>query len=487
MVSLMQEVPKEQVLRRVALENPWWEPPRTVSEVIAQWTPRPYLHLLQPLVSDASVRRAVVLMGPRRVGKTVLLHHCISRLIEEGVPSTSICYLSIDNPVYVNLSLEDLLGLYFEATPGTPKEGETAYVFFDEIQYLPDWERHLKALVDNYPKLKFVASGSAAAALRLKSDESGAGRFTDFLLPPLTFYEYLTLLGRGDLVEIFEEGDTTWHYAPDVDALNEEFERYLNLGGYPEVAFSEAIQKDPGRFIKSDIVDKVLLRDLPSLYGIANIRELNSLFTSLAFNTAREISLEDLAQKSGVAKPTIKRYIEYLEAAFLLKVARRVDDRARYFQRQRNFKVYLTNASIRAALFGNLGRDDQQFGELVETGVFSQWLHREDLALLHYARWKRGEIDIVGLGGNQRPEFAVEVKWTDRFAKRPAKLKEAIKFCQQNNLSRLVVTSRTMIRNERIGNVELNFWPAALYCHAVGQSVINDRILSLEGQAARAT
>lgn len=59
-------------------------------------------------------------------------------------------------------------------------------MFFDEIQYLKSWEVHLKALVDRYPNLKFVASGSAAAALRLKSNESGAGRFTEFLLPPLT-------------------------------------------------------------------------------------------------------------------------------------------------------------------------------------------------------------------------------------------------------------------------------------------------------------
>lgn len=484
----MKAIPKDQIIKRVTLENPWWRPPFRVSEAFTNFSPRPYLHLFHPLVTDLSIRRAVVLMGPRRVGKTVLLHHCISRLIEGGVSPTNICYLSVDNPVYVNLSLEELMGLFSEACPEEPEPTRPTFFFFDEIQYLRDWERHLKSLVDNYPGAKFVVSGSAAAALKLKSDESGAGRFTDFLLPPLTFYEFLVLLGLDSkLMDIEERDGRTWYQALDIDGLNDEFERYLNIGGYPEVVFSESIQADPGRFIKSDIVDKVLLRDLPSLYGISNVQELNSLFTSLAFNTAQEISLEELSKNSGVAKPTIKRYIEYLEAAFLLKRVRRVDDRARYFERQRNFKVYLTNPSMRTALFGNLGKDEDQFGALVETGVFAQWLHSSSREQLHYARWKKGEIDIVGVDPSQRPSFAVEVKWTDRFSRRPAKLTDALAFCQRNNLDRFVCTTKTEASVDRVMNIQLAFWPAAMYCYAVGRSVINSQILSLENQGVRPT
>ena len=87
-----------------------------------------------------------------------------------------------------------------------------------------------------------------------------------------------------------------------IDLINEQFLYYLNFGGYPEVICSPQIQADPARFIKSDIIDKVLLRDLPSLYGIGDIQELNYLFTTLAFNTANEISLGELSSNSGVAK-----------------------------------------------------------------------------------------------------------------------------------------------------------------------------------------
>lgn len=229
-------------------------------------------------------------------------------------------------------------------------KSEETYVFFDGIQYLRKWEVHLKSVVDTHPNIKPIASGSAVAALRLKSTESGAGRLTDFLLPPLTFYEFLHLLDKTNLVEKSsgsEEGG--FFLAKKIKELNEQFLYDLNFGGYPQVIFSPPIQADPARFIKSDIVDRVLLRDLPSLHGIADIQELNYLFTTLAFNTANEISLGELSRNSGVAKNTIKRYIEYLEAAFLIKVVHPVDHNAKRFRRANFFKVYLTNPSMRAA------------------------------------------------------------------------------------------------------------------------------------------
>ncbi len=474
----MQEIPREQVRRRLATENPWWREPHGVSSFFLQWTPRPYLDLFLPLLVQRSIRRAVVLMGPRRVGKTVLIHHSIQRLLAQGVAPQRILYVSVDNPLYLGLSLERLLDL-FEETTSTDYTSEECFVFFDEVQYLRDWEKHLKVLVDSFPALRCVASGSAAAALRLKSDESGAGRFTDFLLPPLTFSEYLSLLGESGLVEV--KGET--FEAPDIEALNQRFVHYLNFGGYPEVVLTPEIQADPGRFVKNDIIDKVLLRDLPSLYGIRDVQELNSLFTTLAFNTAHEISLEQLARKSGVAKNTIKRYVDYLEAAFLIRVVHRVDKSVRSFQRASSFKVYLTNPSIRAALFSPIGADDEGMGALVETGIFAQWFHSDLAQSLHYARWKEGELDLVKLGAQHGVDWAVEVKWSDRFAERPALLAEILDFCQRNGLARLLVTTRTMTRRERMKNVDIEFRPAALDCFQVGYKLLASRGAGREGQA----
>jgi predicted AAA+ superfamily ATPase len=473
----MEAISQDDIVRRVRTENRWWEGDHTINSVYRDLPPRPYFELFFPLVKEKSVRRAVVLMGPRRVGKTVMIHHAIRALLDEGVRPKSICYFSVDHPIYNGLRLEQLLDFYGRSS-GLDYKSEHIYVFFDEIQYLPKWEQHLKSVVDTHSSIKCIVSGSAAAALRLKSTESGAGRFTDFLLPPLTFYEYLYLLKKTDLVEEHSEESEDRRSrrvfaAKDIEEFNAQFLQYLNFGGYPEVIFSPQIQADPARFIKSDIVDKVLLRDLPSLYGIGDIQELNSLFTTLAFNTANEISLGGLSQNSGVAKNTIKRYIEYLEAAFLIKVVHRIDRNAKRFSRANFFKVYLTNPSMRAALFSPLNAEDAAIGPLAETAIFSQWFHSENV--LNYARWNDGEVDIVMLGPKQKAVWAVEVKWSDRFCENPGELKSLVAFCQANGLKNTLVTSKTQTITKQVDGLEIEFRPASVYCYTVGYNLIHGK------------
>ncbi len=467
----VQTISAKDIIRRIRAENPWWQVEHQVSADHQKWTPRAYFDLFFPLVKMTAPRRAVVLMGPRRVGKTVMIHHAIKALLETGVQSEAVCYFSVDHPIYNELSLEKLFKYYLQASGVNPK-ADQLYIFFDEIQYLRKWEVHLKSFVDTHRNVKSIASGSAAAALKLRSAESGAGRFTDFLLPPLTFYEYLQLLNKSDLVKRFSEGAPEFYWSPRIEELNDEFLNYLNFGGYPEVIFSPQIQADPGRFIKSDIIDKVLLRDLPGLYGIRDIQELNYLFTTLAFNTANEISLEELSQNSGVAKNTIKRYIEYLEAAFLIKVVHRIDRNAKRFRRANFFKVYLTNPSMRAALFSPLtANDNEAVSSLAETAIFCQWFHSGQQ--LYYARWNDGEVDIVHLNQKQKASWVVEVKWSDRFVDHPKELKALTSFCRHNKLSLAFVTSRTKwawLKDLR--PVPFFFMQASVYCYAVGANIL---------------
>lgn len=463
----MELVPREQVVRRIRAENPWWlreRPPVLPTDI----RPRAYFNPFMPLLLDRSVRRALVLMGPRRVGKTVMLHHAVQLLLFSRVDPRRICYISVDNPLYNGWGLEELLDCASEASEAD-FASEEAYVFFDEIQYLRDWERHLKSLVDTRPNVKFVVSGSAAAALRLKSSESGAGRFTEFLLPPLTFHEFLQLLGKTHLVS--DTGKPGIDAVADIEGLNDAFVAYLNFGGYPEVALSETIRADPARFIKSDIIDKVLLRDLPGLYGIQDIPELNSLFTALAYNTAQEMSLDAISRTAGVAKNTIKKYIDYLESAYLLRVVHRIDRDGRRFQRATSFKVYLTNPSMRSALFAPIEPDDDAMGRMTETAIFSQWFHSN--APICYARWDKGEIDIVGLRANRNPHWAVEVKWSDRYCDSPRELAKCLTFCRANGLEKLTVTTRTRFHETVFEGVTIKFLPSALYCYAVGYHAVD--------------
>ena len=478
-MNKLNDFSEEQIISKIRFENPWWEN-KEVDSYYTNLKKRLYFTLFKPLVYERSIKRAVVLMGPRRVGKTVMLFHLIQDLIDNGVPADRIFYLSVENPIYSGISLERLFSYCAQATQLTLSSGiRDIYVIYDEIQYLKGWEVHLKTLVDTFHQVKFIASGSAAAALRLKSNESGAGRFTEFTLPPLTFHEYIDLKNLDELIDQgFKEWNgitRTYYRTSDITQLNEHFIRYINFGGYPEVSLSDTIQSNPGRYIRSDIIDKVLLRDLPSLYGIQDVQELNSLFTTIAYNSGHEFTYDNLSQSSGVSKNTIKRYITYLEAAFLIRVVNRIDINAKKFKRANYFKIYLTNPSLRSALFSPIPSDDEFIGYMVETAIFSQWNHRSD-SLPYYARWRDGEVDIVGLGSKQQPIWAVEIKWGNLAVKHPQKINKLRSFCLKNQLDKAIVTTHDIEKIDKSTEVAIHFTPASLYCYTVGRNAVEDKL-----------
>lgn len=414
-------------------------------------------------------------MGPRRVGKTVMIFHTIQNLIDHGVDPQRIFYLSIETPIFNNIGLEELFSFCRKAV-GKEDDTKGFYVFFDEIQYLKDWEIHLKSLVDSYHHIKFVVSGSAAAALKLKSNESGAGRFTDFTLPPLTFHEYIHLKDLESLIipkkKLWNGISLNVYDTINIHTLNKHFIDYINFGGYPEVSLSKEVQTNPSRYIKSDIIDKVLLRDLPSLYGIQDVQELNSLFTTIAFNSGNEFSHENLSVSSGVSKNTIKKYIGYLEAAFLIRVVNKIDQSGKKFKRAHAFKIYLTNPSLRSALFSPINSTSKVIGNMVETAIYSQWFHRY-WHTPFYARWNNGEVDIVGLSHDHlKPAWAVEIKWSNRYFERPEELKSLASFMEKNGLERAIVTTIDVTKEKAVGDKTYDYMAASLYCYTVGRRTL---------------
>ncbi|TKI69545.1 ATP-binding protein [Sulfurimonas crateris] len=471
----MFEISKNEVKERLYFDNPWWEKGYKENKQVSKYPKRSYFESFYDLIIDKDVNRAVILMGPRRVGKTVLVYHAIQELLNKNINGNNILYLSIETPIYTGLSLEKALRLFVEEF-SHKRDDEEIYVFYDEIQYLKDWEIHLKSLVDSYPTYKFVATGSAAAALKLKSQESGAGRFTDFILPPLTFSEFIRFINKKELIK--KPTDENNFYSTDnIKELNKEFINYLNYGGYPEAVFSEKIQSDSSRYIKSDIIDKVLLRDLPSLYGISDIQELNRLFAVLAYNTGREISYDTLAKSSGISKNTLRKYLEYLEAAFLIKRVYRIDQNAQRLKRVTTFKIYLTNPSMRAALFGNIDTNSDFMGELTETAIYSQWLHSENIDRLFYARWKKGEIDLVYCGGEQfTTQWFVEIKWTDRAFSDNSLLNNCVEFFNNNSEyltdEEITVTTLSVENKKNYQNITFQFVPSSLYTYTVSTNLL---------------
>lgn len=454
---------KEMFINRIVLDNPWWRTGH-IGEEYSQVRPRLFIDTLCHYLMLDGARRAILLMGPRRVGKTWLIQHAIEKLIEKKhVPPQNILFIPVDVPVYHGCELEELV-YEVSRVSGVNPVTDRMFVFFDEIQYRKDWETALKTLTDSYPNIRFVASGSAASVLVKGARESGAGRFTDLTLGPLSFYEYMDMIGEDE--SLFDS----------IERTNRVFIDYINFGGYPELVSSLAVRENPRRFIHRDIVDKVLLRDLPSLYHIDDVRDLQEFFSYIAFHTGTVQTYEGLSQGSGLSKHTISKLLQYLEEAFLISKQDRVDINALSLKRTTQFKIYLTNPSLRAAMFQEVrGVDDPYFGYVVETAVSAQLGTGDERMDWRYANWRNGkeqhELDFVQINpGTQRPMSAFEVKWSDGPFDHPAEIKGAIAFAKQNGLNSLTVTSRSQQGKKYLDGIELSFIPTALFAYRLGKS-----------------
>lgn len=463
----MRKIDKKQIVSAIQRNSSWWG--ESSHHMFQDLPKRMHYAKILSLVKQRDPTRALVLMGPRRVGKTVILYQVIDALIHDGVDQKKILFASLDNPLFRLSSLEEIVLWGFESTQTSLSN---SYVFFDEVQYLENWEQQLKVLVDMYPEVKFVVTGSATAALHKKSKESGAGRFTDYMLPPLSFYEYMVI--KAELENLSAN-------SIDLEKLNSLYIDYLNYGGFPESLSSENVRDFPEQYIGQDILDKVLMRDLPSVFGITNPSELNRLFAALAYNTANEVSLESITQTSGVSKNDINRYLDYFEAAFLVKIIDRTDNKNHQFKRRTFFKVILSNPSLRSAIFGKVTENSPELEGLAETAIFSQLvIYFWHFELYKYARWNRGgskgEVDLIHVNKQGKPVAALEIKWTDRFAEGVEEPKSLLTYCRENSLKTAYVTSKTIFCKKEYKDISIHYLPTSFVCLMMGYRFSLDSI-----------
>jgi predicted AAA+ superfamily ATPase len=146
----MDSISDVDIRRRLSRDNPWWQD-REYHLPEASSPKRVYFSSFKELSLNFDVRRATVLLGPRRVGKTFMIKQLIHDAINGGISRQNLLYVSIDAPIYSGISLEKFLSFMPEGS-----ETSRCLVIFDEIQYLQNWEINLKDLVDNYPNVKFV-------------------------------------------------------------------------------------------------------------------------------------------------------------------------------------------------------------------------------------------------------------------------------------------------------------------------------------------
>lgn len=162
--------------------------------------------------------------------------------------------------------------------------------------------------------------------------------------------------------------------------------------------------------------------------------------------------------------------------------------------------MYLTNPSMRAALFSPLSADGDGFGHLVETAILSQWLHSHLDVPIYYARWKRSgkakssfgdhaEIDAVHMARGIRPTRLAEIKRSDSAVNKPEAwhaMREFIKL--KPSIKSGVFTSRTLTKTKLVEGIKIQIILSSVYCYVIGRNTVRHRgkmlVSPLSGETA---
>lgn len=412
---------KENILKVLSSYNPWWKT-GVVSPAFSKTYKRFSFYEAIKKLNNTQIRRTVVLTGTRRVGKTTIQYQMIEELLKNGVPPQKIVFISLDHPMLKLSAFNEVLECYHENI----YPGKDVYYFFDEIQYASEWDKWLKIIYDMQPETKVVATGSASPALVKGDRESGAGRWSVIQVPTMSFYEYCELLNvekpilpdklRPTMLVDMEHSQFTDIMLKLTD-IQQHFNRYLRVGGFPELAladddiFAEQVMRE-------DVVDKVLKRDLPSLYNIRNSTELERIFLYLCNVSSEIVSIDSIAKElNGVSRPTVENYISYLESANLIYQSWPVNMADKKILKARP-KIYIADAAIRNAVLmdDNLMTDQAQMGKIAETAVYKHiaaFYYQKATSVGYYRGGKKDkEIDIVVEYPNIK-NILIEVKYRD--------------------------------------------------------------------------
>lgn len=307
---------KQELLRQLAFHNPWWE----TGSVPQAFTPPFKRFVFSQLQSFLDLPRIVMLKGPRRTGKTTLLYQLIAQLLKKGVKPKDILYLSFDDPL-LRLPLPEILAA-FESFRGQELSVSPSFIFFDEAQFVPDWELTVKLYFDRQYPMKFFISGSSVSLLTQKVD-SLAGRTIEETLLPFSFGEMVLLQSPSPELEkailglqgqvLFKEFPPS--LAPFEKRLKLALERYLTFGGFPHLlATPEALWP---KLLREDLVQKVVFRDLVERFKVREPSSLERLLGFLGKNTAGIVNTTTLAASLGLSRPVVEQYLSYLEQSLL--------------------------------------------------------------------------------------------------------------------------------------------------------------------------
>ena len=400
------------------LLNPWWFNRRFDTGI-----ERP--KYIARLLKSLTYKRIALVVGSRRVGKTTLIHQLIAKLLEKGVSSSHILYALMDHPQISAAKIYDLVKEFRQQFDLVRKT--KIYLFFDEIQYVSNWEKEIKALYDT-ENVKIFISGSASSQLVLKSPYL-TGRIEKINIYPLDFNEFL-LFKKVKVSEV------------ETYKLEKYTDEYLKVGGYPEYVLEE----DPAYF--SDLVNNILFKDIVSLYKLRNPQLLKDLILLLADRVGHHTTYAKLASILSLKVDTVKEYVFYLENTFLTdELPRFTSSRGARIYGPKKF--YIRDNGILFHLLGKLS-----YGQAFEQTVFN-FLKTKYEPGFYYENKK--EIDfVIRRGGDVElweAKYEVNKEGLDQ------KLESYIKIAKQKKAKKIVFVTKDFVKADRVDKISIQYLP----------------------------
>ena len=291
---------------------------------------------------DLLSKRAIILLGPRGVGKSTFLLRLSQQL------KASAFYLSLDNPLLAGISLYELGDWVFQNGYDT--------LICDEIHYLPDWSRHLKALYDSHPHKQIWASDSSTLVLR-KGLGDLSRRFLIREFPYLSFREYLWLKHQVILPSMSFE-NLLAHKIKKFSCkfnIQKEFQHYIKSGTRPFFLEGDYEERALG------IVDKIIHSDIP--HFLSEVREthlnlMRNIIGYLAMSPIPVVNIESLSKTWSVSKLTVYNLLTVMEDTSLINIVRYEGIKK---GQSKGTKIFFADANLYAAYGGHMGNTREAF------------------------------------------------------------------------------------------------------------------------------
>lgn len=333
-------------------------------------------------------RKLIVIYGARQVGKTTLA----KKILEEYGP----------NGNYLNCELLSTQKGLSEPEAERLKKflGNYKLILLDEAQNIPNIGKILKIMIDTYPEMQIIATGSSSFDLAQKVSEPLTGRTFTFMLYPISLGEIKSQSG------LFE--------------VEARMENLLRFGSYPEILHLS--EKDSAERL-DEIASKYLYKDILSFERLKKSSVVRNLLELLALQLGNEVSYNELANKLGIDRITAQKYIDILEQSFVVFRLRAFSRNLRK-EISKSIKVYFYDLGIRNSIIQNYNRMDirEDAGALWENFCIAERMKSNAYSSrrANYYFWRtytQKEIDFIE--EREGKLFAYEFKWSKDKARKP--------------------------------------------------------------------